>query len=85
MFSSKIPNSILDIALDTYLLYDASNRIQYVCTSSPGNATSQATWCILKLSYDGTSSRIVKKRYASGNANFDKVADDYSTYTYTDI
>lgn len=74
-----------DAGFDLYLLYDGSNRVQYVCFAPPGTATSSASWQIFKLSYDGTSSRIVKKRYASGNDLFDKVADNYAAYNYTDL
>ncbi len=74
-----------DVGFDTYLIYDVSNRLEYACYALPGALTSEAKWQIFKVSYDGTSTRIVKKRYADGTDDFIKIADSYSTYGFTDI
>ncbi len=72
-----------DIGFDLYILYDVSNNIEYLCSSRGGIATSATGWCIVKFSYNG--SNLVKKRYANGLDSFDKIADNYSSYNYTDI
>ena len=74
-----------DVGFDLYILYDVSNREEYICSSTGGITTSVSGWNIYKLGYDGISSRIIKKRYANGSDSFDKIADNYSTYNYTDI
>jgi hypothetical protein len=71
-----------DVGFDTYLIYDVSNRLQYACFALPGIATSATGWQIFRLTYDGTSTRVVTKRYADGTDAFDKIADSYSTYNY---
>jgi hypothetical protein len=85
MFTSRVPLPSIDFALDTYILYDASNRIEYVCLSYPGALVTEAKWQIFKLSYDGTSTRIVKKRWADATDTFDKIANNYAGYDYADI
>jgi hypothetical protein len=82
---NEFESYIRDAGFDTFLIYDGSSRIQYVCLALPGTATSSTGWCIFKLSYDGTTTNVVKKRYASGTDLFDKIADSYSTYNYTDL
>ena len=74
-----------DVGFDLYTIYDASNRIEYVCLAFPGALTSEAKWNIYKLTYDGISERIVKKRYADSSDALDKIADNYATYNYKDI
>jgi hypothetical protein len=64
--------------------YDASNNPIYICQATPGSLTSVAVWQIFKLSYD-SGGNVEKKRWADGDADFDKIADDFSTYNYTDI
>ena len=74
-----------DVGFDKYIIYDASNREEYICTSIPGTLTSDAKWNIYKISYEGITTRIVKIRYAGASDAFDKIADNYSSYNYTDI
>ncbi len=64
--------------------YDSSNNPVYICQASTGSLTSAAAWQIFKLSYDD-SGNIAKKRWADGDALFDKIADNFATYNYTDI
>ena len=73
-----------NIGLDMLIEYDGSGRQLYICMAYPSALTSEAKWQIFKLSYDANG-RIVKRRYASGNDNFDKIADNYASYDYTDI
>ena len=72
------------VGFDYFFKYDSENRQEYVMICYPGYATSEAKWQIYKLSYD-SESRQDKRRYADGNDKFDKIADDYSGYDYTDI
>ncbi len=64
--------------------YDANNNPLYICQAVAGSLTSSAVWQIYKLEYD-VNNNISKKRYADGVSTFIKVADDYATYSYTDI
>jgi len=72
------------MGFDTVFYYDSSSRQEYVCLAFPGALTSSANWQIYKLSYD-SSGRQSKRRYAEQNDKFDKIADNYSTYDFTDI
>ena len=60
----------------------ALNRIEYICEAEPGVATSAAQWRLKKLVYDsaGFMTHIL---WASGDRKFDKVADNYASYTYS--
>jgi hypothetical protein len=85
MYASRVPIPSIDFSLDTHILYDSLGRVQYVCLADPGTLTSKSKWQIFKLSYSGTSTKISKKRYANKTDTFDKIADLYATYNYTDI
>jgi len=73
-----------DVGFDMYILYDASNREQYICIAYPGAATSAAVWSIYKLSYNANSG-VVKRRYAGASDSFTNIADNAATLNYLDI
>ena len=61
---------------------NANGLLEYVAEAEPATLTSSTGWRISKLVYDssGFNTQIL---WADGNRYFDKIADDYSTYTYT--
>jgi len=73
-----------DMGLDTYIIYNASNQEEYICSAFPGLATSVTGWSIYKLSYTAAGG-VAKRRYANASDDFNKIADNYLTYNYTDI
>ena len=56
-----------------------SGSITYIAVAAPGTAESTAKWQAQKL--DETTGLIIK--YADGDANFDNVATDLTSLTYT--
>lgn len=56
----------------------AEGVYHYICKSNPGvdNTTAKPVWQIVRLDDSGS------KSYANSTTSFDKVADDYNTYTY---
>lgn len=73
-----------DVGLDTVFYYDASKRQEYVCRAYPGALTSAAVWQIYKLAYNADGTQF-KRRYANGSDDFNKICDNYNTYSFTDI
>jgi len=67
------------------LLYDSEDRIEYVQKAEPGTRTDAPDWQILKLVYEGTTSKILTLSYANNSPLFQFVADDYLGYKYTPI
>ena len=59
---------------DRYVIYDSNGRQEYICECYPGAATSAESWRIYKISRD-SNGRLEKLRWASGNDNFDKIAE----------
>lgn len=79
-----------DVGFDLKMEYDASNNTLYVGRAYPGAATSAAKWQIYKMEYDAnnnmTSLRWAKKSDKPvASDEFDKVWDDRTSYTYTDV
>jgi len=62
------------------LAYDGSDNLEYVGQSLPGNATSAATWKIMKLFYTG--SNLTEVLLADGG-NFTQVWDDRTGLSYS--
>lgn len=56
-----------------------SGTITYIAVAAPGTAESTAKWQVQKL--DETTGLTIK--YADGDANFDNVATDLTSLTYT--
>ena len=63
--------------------YDSSDRILYFGRALPGTATSASGWQIYKLTYDGSSSRIVSKIWANGSPDFIHEWDERASYSYS--
>lgn len=59
---------------------DVSIDILYVGAAAPGSLESASVWQIYKADFTGTS---VVKTYASGTADFDKIWDNRTGYTYS--
>ena len=66
------------------IAYDGSNRVQYVGKAIAGTATSATTgWQIYKLAYDGATSRVISKTWASGDPGFTHEWDERASYSYS--
>ncbi|MBF0136136.1 MAG: hypothetical protein HQL65_07840 [Magnetococcales bacterium] len=66
--------------LDRLTSYDVNDNPEYIGLAQPGGLTSDGIWQIRKISY--TDGNPVSARFANGNAEFDKVWDDRSAYSY---
>jgi hypothetical protein len=60
----------------TFAVYNTGGYT-YVCEASPGTATSADKWRVLRIDSAG------RGLYADGNEDFDNVADDYATLSYS--
>ena len=63
------------------IAYNSDNLTEYVGEAEPGTATSEAKWRIKKLVYSGTN--VTQILWAGGNAKFDKVWDNHTSYSYS--
>lgn len=65
----------------TKYIVDAGGGVVYIAETNPGsgNTTAKAAWRIKKIT---TSGGVTNIQWASGNPNFDKIADNYATYSY---
>lgn len=59
---------------------EASSTVTYVGEASPGDATSDSTWKIKKISISGSITSILM---ADGDANYDNVWDDRASLSYS--
>lgn len=70
---------------DEVAIYDANGNETYHGWADPGTLTSEAFWMILKTTYTVNGQGVYQPaswRWANGNRNFDKIFDDYATYSY---
>lgn len=67
------------------LAYDSEDRVEYVMKAVPGTRSDAAEWQILKLAYEGVTSKIETLSYANNSSLFEFIADDYASYKYTPI
>ena len=58
----------------------ASGGFTYFMDALPGTSLAGSTW---RISRRGSVSGLNLTQWASGNDNFDKIADTYATYPYT--
>lgn len=58
----------------------SGNNIVYIGKTRPGSSPESAKWQICRLYYTGTNP--VQKRWANGDAKFDKVWDNRAAYSY---
>lgn len=62
--------------------YNGGTTVIYRGATSPGNATSAATWQITKMTYDGNSN-VTSITFASGTDAFTRIWDNRAGYTYS--
>lgn len=62
------------------IIQTPDNSTQYICLAKPGSLSSAAVWQVQKVVTSGTTQTIT---WADGNDNFDNVADNYATLTYS--
>ena len=67
--------------LNTEFANNVSGEPEYIGETAPGHFASDAEWRIKKIIYDG-SGIVIAIRFADGSAEFNKVWDNRSTYTY---
>ena len=86
---NETPAYTRNVGFDMRISYDSSNRTQYVGEAYPGALTSEEKWRIFKLTYDGTSGRVVARSYARKNTetvandDYKKEWDERTNYNYT--
>lgn len=61
----------------------SGTEVEYAMEADPGTLSSAAKWRIKKIAYDGGTNNVASVKWASGNMNFDKVADNYANYVYS--
>ncbi|MBF0175714.1 MAG: hypothetical protein HQL63_02525 [Magnetococcales bacterium] len=66
--------------MDRLTTYDGDNNPEYIGLAQPGSLTTESVWQIRKIGYTGGNP--VSARFANGNAEFDKIWDDRSSYSY---
>src|SRR3990172_10650651 len=59
--------------------FTESGTVTYICRAAPGTTQATAKWQVFKI--DDTTSTIIS--FADGNANFDNVATDLTSLTYS--
>ena len=61
---------------------NANGMLEYICEAEPASLTSASVWRIRKLVYDsaGFNTQVL---WASGDRKFDKIQDDYASYSYS--
>ena len=74
----QITNAAYTMILD----YVGGANPIYVCRSLPGTASSAASWQICKLTWNG-SNNPTNVQWADGNSNFDNVADNRASLSYS--
>ena len=74
-----VPASAL---LRTYIVWDASNNPIYLGVSLSNSSLDDPKWMIRKILWDA-SNNPTQVLFANGEIKFDKVMNNYLTYTYT--
>lgn len=64
------------------IVYDANGKPTYMCKARPGTLSSETGWQIRSFTYDA-SDNLTHIKFAGGSNLYDKVADDYATYSYS--
>jgi hypothetical protein len=64
------------------IVYDASDRPEYIGYATPGTSKATAGWQIRKLTYDA-GGLVTDTQFASGSNLYDKVWNDYAGYSYS--
>lgn len=71
-----------NVQYTTYMIYDANNNPIYIALAPPGSSKSNAVWLIKKITYDANNNP-TDIQFANGNTDFDKIANNYATYSYS--
>lgn len=66
----------------TKIDYQGGANAIYVGSAAPGSATSDASWQITKLTYDG-SNNVTDVKYAGGTNRFNQVWDNRTGLSYS--
>jgi hypothetical protein len=66
------------------IIYDGNGNPEYMGEALPGMAESSSGWRIRKftLGTDGGETVVTDVKFAGGSQEFNKVMDDYASYTY---
>lgn len=83
--SYTLYSELLSSLLESYAKYnelidEVDANTTYHCLAEPGTSTSSAKWRIRKISIVATVTTIA---WADGNAEFDNIADNRLTLTYS--
>lgn len=62
--------------------YDASNNPLYIGIAAPGKLTSDASWMIKKLTWDG-SNNLTSLKFAGGTSEFTQIWDNRASLSYS--
>lgn len=68
--------------LATQLDYDGGTNPIYIGLATPGTLTSESTWLIKKLTFDGSNNPTAIK-YANGSPNFDQIWDNRASLSFS--
>jgi len=82
---SRLKDYIITIpsgGLVVRLAYDANDNVEYVGYAPPGSANGDASWRIIKLTYNSNYD-ISSAKYAQGVSTFTNVWSSRSSYGYS--
>lgn len=74
--------NILYSDLTQAIANNAQNMAEYVGEANPGTAKAATGWRIKKIVYDANNA-VTDVLWAEGSNAFDKVWNDYATYSYS--
>jgi len=72
---------VLDLPFTSRIEYSGSGNPIYVGEADPGTGTGESNWRIKKIAY--TSNNPISVKWASGDANPNKIWADRATYIYS--
>ena len=64
-----------------YAVFDGNNSVTHEAWASPSSLTSEAKWQICKHTY--VSGNLTRTQWAEGNDEFNFIADNYASITYS--
>ena len=79
----KIGSKTITQPLTEMFAFDSSNRLEYHGQAAPGSAATAAVWRIFKYAYTGSNFNADSKKWAGGSADFNKIWNSKSGYTYS--
>ena len=63
------------------IIDDSSSTISYFCFANAGSSSASALWKVFRI--DTSTSPLTVIKFADGNANYDNIAANRATLTYT--